>query len=160
MRKVVVRVHAPSIDPATAYRRISHFAEYPALTDVVTDVEVTEPEADGSVVSTWTVRFRNGLLWWTERDSFDPEARAISFTQLKGDFHLFEGSWSVQPAEDGGPGSLVVFDSAFDLGMPTLKDILDPVAETTLRQTILVILQGLLGEIEEAELPVLTPDHG
>jgi ribosome-associated toxin RatA of RatAB toxin-antitoxin module len=147
MRNVVMHLHASEVDAAEAYARISDFAKYPSLTDTVQQVTVAAPEKDGSVVSDWTVRFRNGLLQWTERDVLDRLARTIEFTQLSGDFHRFQGSWRVDDAADG--GALVVFDATFDLGMASLEAILDPIAETTLRNNLVQILQGLLGNVRE-----------
>lgn len=134
-------------EPDEAYQRICDFARYPELTEAVVDVRLQPPEPDGGLVSEWTVRFRNGLLCWTERDVFDVARRTIAFVQLTGDFATFEGRWLVRPAPGG--GSVVFFEAEFDLGIPTLAAIIDPVAESTLRSNILLILQGLLGEVEE-----------
>ncbi|MEJ3745472.1 SRPBCC family protein [Actinomycetes bacterium KLBMP 9797] len=150
MPRVVMHMLAPEREPAQAYARISDFARYVELTETVREVVLHPPEPDGSLVSEWTVRFRNGLLRWTERDTFDPRALSIEFTQLSGDFLSFEGTWRVRPAERG---SLVVFDAWFDLGIPTLADILDPVAAATLRGNIALILRGLLGEVTQAPAP-------
>jgi ribosome-associated toxin RatA of RatAB toxin-antitoxin module len=141
-------VVAGGLAPAAVYGRISDFKRYADLTTTVREVLVHPADPDGSVVSDWTVRFRNGLLCWTERDTFDPERLAIHFDQLAGDFERFSGDWLVTPADTG---SHVVFDAVFDLGMPTLADILDPVAAATLEDNILVILRGLLGDVERIE---------
>ncbi|MFJ9692878.1 type II toxin-antitoxin system RatA family toxin [Kitasatospora sp. NPDC101183] len=146
MPNVTIHVLAPAVAPAEAYRRISDFARYPELTETVKNVEVHEPEADGSVLSEWTVHFRNGLLKWSERDTFHPADMAISFEQTKGDFAEFGGDWRIEP---DGEGTLVRFVADFDLGIPTLAAILDPVAESALRTNILKILEGLLGEAQE-----------
>jgi hypothetical protein len=39
----------------------------------------------------------------------------------------------------------VVFTASFDLGMPSLAGIIDPIAEHTLRENMCSILRGLLG---------------
>jgi len=147
MRSVTLRLHAHEVDPLEAYARVSDFARYPTMAETVRSVVVAEPAADGSVVSEWTVRFRNGLLRWTERDVLDPAAQTITFTQLTGDFHRFEGTWRVAAAPEG--GTLVTFDAMFDLGMASLEAILDPIAEGALRLNITLIVQGLLGAVSE-----------
>ena len=145
MPAVTVRV-ATGLDPDQAFDRIRQFERYPELTTAVQEVCLEPAAADGSVLSRWTVHFRNGLLRWTERDSFHPDARTVVFEQVKGDFSVFTGSWRVV----GTPGgSEVTFDSAFDLGIPTLAAILDPVAISALRTNILLILRGLLGDMVE-----------
>ena len=147
MRNVTITLHAHDVAPAEAYRRLSDFARYPAMTDQVREVFVEEPAADGSVVSTWTVKFRSGLLQWTERDVLDPVERTITFTQVRGDFHTFEGGWRLAAADPG--GTEITFDATFDLGMASLEAILDPIAEAALRENILVIVEGLVGHVEE-----------
>ncbi|MFS8203761.1 SRPBCC family protein [Streptomyces sp. CWNU-52B] len=142
MRQVTVRMTAQGIDPENAYRRISDFRRYPELTSTVHQVDVHPPRPDGSVVSEWTVAFRNGLMRWTERDVFSPLTHSIAFEQLTGDFETFEGTWACEPHRDG---TTITFRASFDLGIPTLAEILDPVAESTLRTNIEQIVQGLLG---------------
>ncbi|MFJ8140035.1 type II toxin-antitoxin system RatA family toxin [Streptomyces sp. NPDC096013] len=149
MRHVTVRMTAHGIDPSHAYRRISDFGRYPELTTTVRAVEVQPPRPDGSVVSAWTVAFRDGLMRWTERDTFSPATLSIAFEQLSGDFERFEGSWACEPHRDG---TTVTFRASFDLGIPTLAEILDPVAESTLRANIEKIMQGLLGTVSPAGL--------
>jgi ribosome-associated toxin RatA of RatAB toxin-antitoxin module len=148
MPQVSIRVLVPKQVPAETYTRIGDFARYAELTDTVHKVVVHPAGPDGSLVSEWTVQFRNGLLCWTERDWFDPTALTIGFDQLTGDFASFAGTWSVQRA---GSGSRIDFDARFDLGIPTLAAILDPIAESALRTNIAVILRGLLGEVVPLE---------
>ena len=148
MRKVTICVEATH-EATETYRRISDFGRYPDFTETVREVVVHPADADGSVVSEWTVNFRNGLLCWTERDVLDRERMAITFTQLTGDFETFNGVWTVEPHTEG---SRVTFEAEFDLGIPSLAAIVDPVAEATLRSNILLILQGLLGEVTPVEM--------
>jgi putrescine aminotransferase len=137
---------APGTDPAAAYERISDFARYPSMVDTVREVVVAEPDSDGSIRSQWTVRFRSGLLQWTERDVLDAAERTITFTQLEGDFHTFTGQWRIDQIDGG---TVVVFEATFDLGMASLEAILDPIADAALRSNIRLIVEGLLGDVTE-----------
>ncbi|WP_433610659.1 SRPBCC family protein [Prescottella agglutinans] len=148
MRHVVMHIRAEHVQPDAAYARISDFARYPELTETVLALELEPAQADGSVVSSWLVRFRKGTLRWTERDVLDPVARRIEFAQLSGDFLTMEGSWQLDPEPDG-DGVLIRFETRFDLGIPSLAEILDPVAESALRSNIVLILTGLLGAVVE-----------
>jgi ribosome-associated toxin RatA of RatAB toxin-antitoxin module len=148
MRHVTLHATTRSLDPAAAYHRIRDFRSYAELTDTVQEVLV-QPEPDGSEVSEWTVRFRNGLMRWRERDVFSPETLSITFEQLSGDFQTFEGRWTCTADADG--GTVITFEASFDLGIPTLADILDPVAESTLRDNIALILHALVGAEVAAE---------
>lgn len=146
MRSMTLCYHAPDVSPDQAFARLSDYASYPAMTDAVQAVSVDEIDADGALLSTWTVRFRSGLLRWTERDVLDPLARTIAFWQVTGDFHVFDGRWAAEEA--AGQGALITFEATFDLGMATLEAILEPVAEAALRENVALIVQGLLGPVE------------
>ncbi|MFE9632386.1 type II toxin-antitoxin system RatA family toxin [Streptomyces sp. NPDC006463] len=147
MRSVRLDFHAPGIAAPEAYARIRDFARYPELVDTVRKVIVHPSLDDGSVRSDWEVDFRNGVLAWTEEDVFDDSALRISFRQLHGDFETFDGAWTVEAA-DGGTD--VAFTAGFDFGLPTLANIVDPVAERVLRETIAHILRALLGDGRDA----------
>ncbi|CAL9636003.1 hypothetical protein SUDANB145_06204 [Streptomyces sp. enrichment culture] len=142
MPHVVLHALADAVDPAEAYRRISDFRRYPEFTDTVREVSVEAPLPDGSTLSDWSVLFRGGLMRWRERDTYAPDTHSLAFEQITGDFQSFSGSWRCEPH---GPGTRVVFTASFDLGIPTLAEILDPVAASTLRHLIGEIVKGLLG---------------
>ncbi|MDQ0930651.1 SRPBCC family protein [Streptomyces turgidiscabies] len=151
MRDVVVQVVVEERTARQAYELICDFRRYPELTDKVDEVVVHPPEADGSLRSDWSVIFRNGLMRWSELDRFVPETLTVEFEQIKGDFEIFRGSWVCEERESEDSGGAVVtvvtFRSEFDLGIPSLAEILDPVAESTLRDNILRILEGLMGRV-------------
>lgn len=155
MRQVTFHATTRDLDPAAAYHRIRDFRSYPRLTETVLEVLV-EPQPDGSEVSDWTVRFRGGLMRWRERDIFSPETLSIGFEQLSGDFQTFQGTWTC--ADDDNGGTLITFEASFDLGIPTLAEIIDPVAESTLRANVALILRSLVGA-EPAGEPVAAA-HG
>jgi ribosome-associated toxin RatA of RatAB toxin-antitoxin module len=142
MRHVEIETLVPSGDADAVFARISDFERYADHTDAVREVAVTSLAPD-LVESRWAVNFRNGVLAWSERDRIDPAARTIAFEQIAGDFHEFTGTWGVTGA-DGGVA--VVFTADFDLGMPSLAPIIDPIAERALRENMMAILRGLLGD--------------
>ncbi|MEU6229181.1 SRPBCC family protein [Streptomyces sp. NPDC047042] len=163
MREVIVQVVAEERTARQAYDLICDFRRYPELTDKVNEVVVHPPEADGSLRSDWSVIFRNGMMRWSELDRFVPETLTVEFEQIKGDFEVFRGSWACEEREEEGEGSvtLVTFRSEFDLGIPSLAEILDPVAESTLRDNILRILEGLMGRVVPmAPLNLTAARHG
>jgi ribosome-associated toxin RatA of RatAB toxin-antitoxin module len=144
MGKLDVSVLVPGMDARAAFDRVSCFEDYPAHADAVRRVEVLEKDAT-SITSSWEVNFRRGILCWTERATFHPEAGTIRFEEVEGDVDAFSGYWSVQ-AE--GTGARVRFLVEFDVGVPTLEHILDPIAEEALYDNVVSILRGLLGEVE------------
>ncbi|PPS83100.1 aromatase/cyclase [Streptomyces sp. MH60] len=140
MQHVVLHALAEGLTPADVYRRISDYGRYPEYSDAFREVRVEPPLPDGSTVSDWTVEFRGGLMRWRERDTYSPETYSLAFEQISGDFQTFEGSWRCEPR---GGGTLVVYTAAFDLGIPSLAEVLGPVAESTVRTNIARVLRGL-----------------
>lgn len=122
----------PGTCPDRLFARLTRFEDYPEVADEVRSV-VVDDMADGTVASSWEVDFRGGVLHWSEVDTVDHDARRIAFEQLKGDMAAFAGNWHVRREGDG---SVVVFDATFDLGIPSLADLLEPVAEAALVQNI------------------------
>jgi len=145
MRDVQLTLRVPGVDAAEAYDRISDFARYPDLVDVVRSVTV-HPAGDGEPeVSDWEVYFRNGILRWTEEDIKDAPGLKIDFEQVDGDFDSFDGAWTLTREADG---CQVRFAATFDFGIPSLAGILDPIAERVLKETIARIVAALLPGVE------------
>ncbi len=145
MPKVITSFIVPGLAPDAAFDLISDFKSYPELTDAVVAVDLKESDQPG-IISSWTVKFRRGLLCWTEQDVLNRAAGEIEFHQLEGDFEVFDGYWRVRAVPGG---TEVQFEAHFDLGMPTIADLLNPVAERALRDNIALILAGLFGEIHQ-----------
>jgi ribosome-associated toxin RatA of RatAB toxin-antitoxin module len=142
MRRVEIETLVPAADADTVFDRVCDFTHYADYTGAVREV-VVSPAVDGVTCSDWSVYFRNGILCWSERDRIDAGARTIAFEQVDGDFDQFSGTWSVEPAD----GDVrVTFTASFDLGMPSLAAIIDPIAERTLRENMESIIRGLLGQ--------------
>ena len=141
MQQLTIEALVPEADADAIFTTLCEFERYPELTASVKEVAVRVAD-DGSLESSWSVYFRNGILCWFERDVIDHAARSIEFEQIDGDFDVFEGSWEVVQAGDD---VIARFSAAFDLGMPSLAPIIDPIAERTLRENIELILRGLTG---------------
>jgi ribosome-associated toxin RatA of RatAB toxin-antitoxin module len=133
------------------FDKISDFACYPDLVDVVRSVQVRRVDG-GPLTSDWEVFFRNGVLHWEETDEMNRDSLRIAFTQTDGDFDEFSGHWCITPQPDG---CNVHFEADFDFGIPSLAGILDPIAERTFRETIFRIVVALFGgaRLIESETP-------
>jgi ribosome-associated toxin RatA of RatAB toxin-antitoxin module len=142
MSTVEVRASVPHRAPAEVFALIADFGHYAEICPEVRSVAVTAVD-EHVVRSTWEVEFRDGALTWTEEDRLDPGAGTIGFEQVDGDFESFGGAWEVRAA---GSGSEVSFRAEFDLGITSLRSIIDPIAERSLRENIEMILLRLLGD--------------
>ncbi|MDX2296778.1 MULTISPECIES: type II toxin-antitoxin system RatA family toxin [Streptomyces] len=143
MPEVTLDALVPDATAPAVFERLRDFAAYPQYTDAVREVKVTDTGGD-TLDSDWSVNFRNGILCWSERDRVDAAALTIEFTQTDGDFDQFDGAWTVHSHEDD--AVTVRFTARFDLGMPSLAAIIDPIACQALIEAISLILRGLLGE--------------
>jgi len=141
MPRVQVEKSVDGVDPDQVFARMRDFVNYPAIASAVRHIEVEDGD-DGALLSSWEVTFRRGIMKWTERDEIDPEKRTIHFRQLEGDLNDFSGNWSVVPSN----GSVnVQFVADFDLGIPTLAAMLDPVAEEALRENVSELIDAFCG---------------
>lgn len=137
MHIVHITALAPRADADEVFDRICDFAAYPEHTGTVRDV-VLLPGPDGSRTSHWSVNFQGGVRCWSEIDRIDRAQRLLAFEQVDGDFDFLEGEWSVRPA---GRDTEVGFTAVFALGSDGFAEIIDPIAERTVRE----LLRSLLG---------------
>jgi len=145
MRHIEMRAFLPGAQATAIFDTLVEFERYPELVDVVRSVEIHSRPADGPMVSTWQVYFRNGILTWTEADRLRREDHTIEFEQIEGDFDEFSGAWTLEQRDDGVD---LAFAASFDFGVPSLASIIDPVAERVLTETIQLILRGLFTAVE------------
>lgn len=140
MRQLEIAVLVPDRGVQETYDILCDFKRYPDCTPEVRSVVI---ESDhGESYSTWETTFRGGMLRWKERDSFDPASSTIGFVQTEGDIEHFSGWWKIA-GENG--GSRVRFWAQFDMGIPSLSEIIDPIAEQALHENVIAILRGLFG---------------
>lgn len=142
MRHVEIHSFIPDAEANDVFDTLADFRHYAELVDVVVAVDV-EKHTDDNVRSSWVVKFRNGLLRWTEEDWFRRDKLRLDFSQIEGDFDEFFGGWVLVAEPDGVKASLIV---DFDFGVPSLASIVDPVAERVLTDVTKQILRGLFGE--------------
>jgi ribosome-associated toxin RatA of RatAB toxin-antitoxin module len=157
MRHVEMTARIRGREPREAYAILSRLSSYPEHTEAVRSVTVASAPHDG-VVSTWEVTFRNGILRWTEEDQFDPAELLIRFRQLEGDVDYFAGFWKI---EGDRLACTVSFVLDFDLGIPSLSHIIDPIAEHALFENFQKIILGLMGaeHVESVVLSSATPER-
>lgn len=148
MPAMCIRAAIDGVDARTALRRITDYRRWPAASDAVRSVEVEET-GPGVAVSAWEVAFRGGLMRWSERDVCDADALEQRFTLIEGDPYDFNGAWTAAP-RDGGCTLQILGE--FDLGMPSLQHVLDPIAIEALEDAITEVLHALFGAALRLEL--------
>ncbi|MFC4127441.1 type II toxin-antitoxin system RatA family toxin [Nocardia rhizosphaerae] len=121
---------------------ISDFRGYPTLVPEVI-VSLTVDEGGDPPSSEWAVRFHGGILKWREHDAIDTSAHRIEFRQIAGDFADFAGAWQVSGGRDR--PTRVSLHVTFDLGMPAVADVLEPIAHRAFDEAMRALLTALLG---------------
>jgi hypothetical protein len=147
MAEIQVLIALPEeIRTGDAYEALCDFARYPDLADSVLSVACGAHSETGEAVSTWNVKFREGILQWTEIDHFHERDKTIGFELLEGDLDQFSGQWSV--VEGLGQPPAIRFQAEFNLGIPSLSHILDPLAVESLGGSVRQIVAGLVSMLE------------
>lgn len=143
MRDVSISAKVDRFTADEAYALVSQFKSYPDYSDAILSVSVEPAETDEDCAVTWRVRFREGVLCWTEQDRLDPDSRTIVFRQTKGDVAAFFGEWRIMEEPDA---ARVEFKATFDLGIPMLNPFLEPLAEKILVENIQSVIKGFFGD--------------
>jgi ribosome-associated toxin RatA of RatAB toxin-antitoxin module len=144
VRELTLNAHAQDKEPGPIFTALADFGDYESRTDTVIDVTV-EPLAPGRTRSAWTVRFRDGILKYVSEETADADSGEIRFKAVDGDLEEFEGFWRVAPNHSGTDITLHV---AFDSGLGTLAELVDPIAERTLRENFATILTAVVEDVE------------
>ncbi len=100
-------------------------------------------ERDGATLrrSAWSIVLKGSILEWQEEDRIDPEAHTVRFQQLSGDLAEFDGEWNLEELEPG--LTRVTFDVSFEIGIPLLAEMLNPVAQRSLGENCKEMLAGV-----------------
>jgi ribosome-associated toxin RatA of RatAB toxin-antitoxin module len=135
-----------------AWSTVIDVESYPECMDVVRSVEILADLGGNRRRTGWSVLLRGSVLEWVEQEYLDHDAMVITFEQQSGDLEQFSGGWSVRPAAVD--RCEVTLHVEFDIGIPLLADMLNPVAEGALRDSAKAMLLGLehriVGSVPEA----------
>ncbi|MFI9271284.1 type II toxin-antitoxin system RatA family toxin [Kitasatospora sp. NPDC052896] len=135
--EVDLRIAAP---PEAAWAAVVDVESYPECMESVDSVVLTEQIDELRRTTAWSVRLKGSVLRWSEAEVLDPVARRFDFRQVSGDLGEFVGHWAVSPAPGGSTVSLHV---EFDIGIPLLAEMLNPVAADALRENAAQMLSAL-----------------
>lgn len=137
-----VDVNLPIEAPvAEAWRAVTRLEDYAAYMQNVESVVVRGLTETGARVSAWSVLLKGSVLEWVEEDELDEATRTMSFTQVSGDLDEFKGYWRVDDRGDG--TSVVTLSVDFEIGIPLLADMLNPVASKALRENFEQMLRAI-----------------
>lgn len=113
---------------------------YPRLMEPVRSLEVLEEGPDW-VVTAWEVELKGSILKWTEHEQRDEERRRLTYHQIEGDLERFDGYWQVTALTPEVTEAILIV--RFEIGIPMLREMLDPVAERAIRENSRLMLRSL-----------------
>jgi len=137
--EVELTIDAP---PKAVWATVIDIESYPEAMEDVRSVGIVEETGPGTRTTAWSVRLKGSVLEWTEEERLDHDAMRVDFQQVSGDLANFCGYWKVRSADDG-RSSIVTLNVDFDIGIPLLADMLNPVASAALRENSQQMLAAL-----------------
>jgi ribosome-associated toxin RatA of RatAB toxin-antitoxin module len=120
---------------------------YPTYMANVNRVAIVRDEGH-SRTSQWEVLLKGSILEWTERETIDHEKHRVEFEQIDGDLSIFRGAWQVTLEGDQ---SVVTLDVEFEIGIPLLADMLNPIAAKALEVNSETMIRELEARVAAAQ---------
>jgi ribosome-associated toxin RatA of RatAB toxin-antitoxin module len=125
----------------TVWAVVLDIERYPALMTSVVDVTIEQWETATTRRSQWAMIIKGATLVWRDREVIDHDEHTVRFTQVSGDLERFEGAWIV--AEKERALTRVQLTISFEIGVPLLADMLNPVAKRALSDNCIEMLEGI-----------------
>jgi ribosome-associated toxin RatA of RatAB toxin-antitoxin module len=89
----------------------------------------------------WGMIIKGATLIWRDREVIDHEEHSVRFTQVSGDLKEFEGAWEVDEIDPA--VTHVKLRISFEIGVPLLVGMLNPVAKRALYDNAKEMLEGV-----------------
>jgi ribosome-associated toxin RatA of RatAB toxin-antitoxin module len=125
----------------TVWAAVLDIERYPDLMTNVVSVHIEEWEAPTTRRSEWGMIIKGATLVWRDREFIDHDEHSVRFTQVSGDLEAFEGAWELSEKE---PALVhVKLRIAFEIGVPLLAPMLNPVAKRALYDNCVEMLEGV-----------------
>lgn len=121
---------------------VSDISCYPNFMPSVNEVTILEDKRPKWTVSRWSATLRDSVMEWTEIDHYDASRARIDFRQLEGDLESLDGSWQLY--NEAGYTRVCLLMN-FRIGIPSIEDILTPIAIQALEENC----HGMLEDIEK-----------
>lgn len=139
----VVQALAAPIDEVWAL--ICDVRAYPRLMEPVRALDVVDDNGD-QITTAWEIELKGSILKWTEHEQRDAENYTISYHQLDGDLQEFDGFWRLRALSATTTEATLLV--RFEIGIPMLREMLNPVAERAIRKNSREMLLSLGPAVE------------
>jgi ribosome-associated toxin RatA of RatAB toxin-antitoxin module len=126
---------------ATVWNAVLDIERYPELMTNVVSVEIEEWETPATRRTQWAMIIKGATLVWRDRECIDHHEHTVRFRQVSGDLERFEGAW--QLTAEGAELTRTALTISFEIGIPLLADMLNPVAKRALYDNAKEMLEGV-----------------
>ena len=135
--EVSLDLDAPIEDIWAALMDMEEFPDYMSSVERISILE-----DDGRTrTAEWSVLLRGSILRWTERATIDHERHQADFVQIDGDLSLFQGRWEL--ADLGAGRTRAQLAVSFEIGIPLLARMLNPIARESLQENTEEMLRAM-----------------
>ncbi len=131
-------IQAPA---AQVWQVVTDIERYPDSMESVRWVKILDGTDPLARRSGWSVLLKGSILEWEEVEKIDPDHMVMEFHQVAGDMETFDGAWRVTAIDE--TRTNVRLNISFEIGIPLLADMLNPVAERSLRANSREMLLGI-----------------
>lgn len=104
-------------------------------------VRLVGPDDEHTRRVEWSVLLKGSILEWEEEEQLDHDAHKVVFKQLRGDLEFFDGYWTLEELSPN--ETRAHFELNFEIGIPMLAEMLNPVAQRSLEENCAEMLRGL-----------------
>jgi ribosome-associated toxin RatA of RatAB toxin-antitoxin module len=123
------------------WQAILDVERYPDSMASVRWVRVVSSESEHSRRIAWSVSLKGSILEWEEDEQIDHQAMSVKFHQVSGDMEWLEGEWRLTAR--GPTLTQVTLRVSFEIGIPLLAEMLNPVAERSFHENCDEMLRGI-----------------
>lgn len=143
MPKIVV-TEAVSANPSEVYKLACDMEKYPEYMEDVINVQVIRC-MENETLTSWDTKVDGRSFKWIEKDIFDDYNKTITYELIKGDLKEFHGQWNFKNIDGN---CLVSLEVEFDLGVPILARLLNPILTKKVNSNSKAMLKAIKEEVE------------
>lgn len=135
---ITMEIRAPA---KSVWETVLDIESYPSTMENVRSVLICEQISSTEHRSAWSIALKGAILEWVEHDVIDHPTMVMSFSQVSGDLSMFEGQWRL--VERSPELTEVSFEVVFEIGIPLLAEMLNPVATRSLHDNCAEMLRDV-----------------
>lgn len=129
-----------SKDLSSLWKMIVDVSSYPKYMTPISSVRILESNGTVEMVE-WEALLKGSIVRWTGIETRFPEQHRIQFCQTEGDFERFAGYWQLKAVS--AKTSEVEFFVDFEMGVPSLREMLNPVIERAITENSQSMIRSL-----------------